>query len=86
MVGLLDSKDNVSVLAALTFLGGWHLAEPRRKFAPEPQASKYSDLFHQLISNAEVRERIKRLADSENEWVKQAAVSATRGPRERLWQ
>ena len=82
--GLLQSKDVADVLPALTFLGGRHLTGPDRNFVSEPQGSKYSGLFQQLLGSARIRELIAHLETSDNEWVRQAAVLAARGPRERL--
>jgi hypothetical protein len=81
--GLLQSKDLADVLAALTFLGGRHLTEPERHFDSEPQKSQYSGLFQQLIGSPRIRELIAHLETSDNEWVRQAAALAARGPRER---
>lgn len=81
---MLESSDMADVLSALVFLGGRHIAEPQRHFAPEPQESGYAQLFQRLIANARIRGLIDRLCDSPNEWVRQAAVLAARRPRERL--
>lgn len=85
-VGLLESSDKAEVLSALTFLGGRHLTEPQRHFASEPQESNYAVLFQQLLDDPRIRELIDRLTKSEDTWVRQAALLAARGPRERLLQ
>src|ERR1022692_4089462 len=83
---MLESGDKAVVLSALTFLGGRHLTEPSRHFAPEPQESKYADVFQRLMENPRIRELIGDLTKSVNAWVRQAAVLAAREPRERqLW-
>ena len=78
---LLESKDKVDVLSALVFLGGKH-EHP----LPFPDESKYIVLFRELTGNARIRELIERLSNSDNEWIKQAALLAARGPRERSTQ
>jgi hypothetical protein len=83
---MLESQDKANVLSALMFLGGRHITEPQRHFATEPQESKYAALFQELVRSPRVRELIERLSNSENTWVKQAALLAARGPRERLLQ
>jgi hypothetical protein len=81
---MLESGDKAVVLSALTFLGGRHLTESSRHFALGPQESKYADVFQKLIGSARIRELIEDLTKSGNAWVRQAAVLAARGPRERL--
>jgi hypothetical protein len=81
--GMLESTDKADVLSALVFLGGRHLCEPRRLF-DEPRESKYKRLFQQLIDNPRIRELIGSLSNSDNEWIRRAALLAARGPRERL--
>ncbi len=83
---MLESADRADVLSALVFLGGRHITEPRRRFAPEPAESKYAGLFQQLAGSPCIRELIARLSHSENEWIRQAALLAVRGPRDRLLQ
>jgi hypothetical protein len=83
---MLESKDKADVLSALVFLGGRHITEPQRRFVSEPQESKYAELFRQLVGNPRIRELIERLSNSDSEWVRQAALLAARGPRERLIQ
>jgi hypothetical protein len=83
---LLESKDKADVLSALVFLGGRHLTEPERHFASEPQGSKWAGLFQQLVGSPLIRGLITRLSNSDDQWVRQAALLATRGPRERLFQ
>jgi hypothetical protein len=83
---MLESVDKADVLSALVFLGGRHITEPQRHFASEPAESKYAGLFRQLIGSPRIRELIARLRHSENEWVRQAALLALRGPRDRLLQ
>jgi hypothetical protein len=85
-VSLLESSDQADVLSALLFLGGRHITEPQRHFDSEPQESKYAGLFQQLLSNPRIRELIGRLSNSDDAWVRQAALLAARGPRERLLQ
>jgi len=85
-VRLLESKDDADVLSALTFLGGRHIDGRDRKFGPGPHESKYAELFQQLEGSPRVRDLIERLSKSENEWIKQAAALALRGPRDRLFQ
>ena len=85
-IDMLRSADKPNVLSALVFLGGRHIIEAQRRFAPEPAESKYASLFQKLISDARIRELIAGLSDSENEWIRQAAQLASRGPRERLLQ
>jgi hypothetical protein len=85
-IDMLRSADKPNVLSALVFLSGRHITEAQRRFAPEPSESKYASLFQKLISNARIRELIAGLAHSENEWIRQAAQLASRGPRERLFQ
>jgi hypothetical protein len=80
---LLQSKDVADVLSALTFLGGRHLREPSRNFDGEPRESKYAEMFQRLLDNPRIREMIAHLGVSDNEWVRQAAALAARGPRER---
>jgi hypothetical protein len=82
--GMLESGDKAVVLSALTFLGGRHLTEPSRHFASEPQESKNADEFQKLIGSPRIRELIEDLTKSGNAWIRQAAVLAARGPRERL--
>jgi hypothetical protein len=83
---LLDSADKADVLSALVFLGGRHITEPQRHFAPEPAESKYAGLFQQLVGSPHIREMVARLSHSDSEWVRQAALLAVREPRERLLQ
>jgi hypothetical protein len=83
---LLESNDTADVLSALVFLGGRHLTEAQRNFPSEPQGSKYAELFQYLIGSTPIRERIERLTNSANGWVRQAAMLAARGPRDRLLQ
>lgn len=85
-IDMLRSADKPTILSALVFLGGRHITEAQRRFAPEPAESRYASLFQKLISNARIRELIAGLSDSENEWIRQAAQLASRGPRERLLQ
>jgi len=85
-VSMLESADKADVLSALVFLGGRHITEPQRHFASEPAESKYAGLFRQLVSSPHIRELIASLGNSENEWVRQAALLAVRGPRDRVLQ
>jgi hypothetical protein len=83
---MLESADEAKVLSALVFLGGRHLKEPQRRLLPDPAESKYAALFQQLAASPRIRELIAHLSHSENEWVKQAALLAARGPRDRFVQ
>jgi hypothetical protein len=83
---LLESTDKADVLSVLVFLSGRHLAEPRRAFVPESQESKYAALFQEVIGDSRIHTLIERLTTSDDEWIKQAAKLAARGPRERLLQ
>ncbi len=85
-VSMLESKSKADMLSALEFLGGRHFTEPERHFVSEPQTSEYADLFRQLLGNPRIHELIERLTHSEDEWVRQAALLASRGPRDRLLQ
>jgi hypothetical protein len=79
--GLLESKDKADVLSALVFLGGRHIDGP----GPDLGArSNYAPLFQQLLSNPRIREIIERFGNSDDDWIKQGAGLAARGPRERL--
>jgi hypothetical protein len=82
--GMLASEDRAVALSALTFLGGRHLTEPGRNFLPEPKESKYASLFQELLGDSRIHNLINRFTKSENEWIRQAALLAVRGPRERL--
>jgi HEAT repeat protein len=75
---LLQSKDKADVLSALIFLGGMHV----EKQIP-PYEGKYVGLFRELIGSERIRELIERLSNSDNEWVRQAALLAARGAGER---
>jgi hypothetical protein len=70
-ITLLESKDKADVLSALVFLGGRHIDD---------------EWFRDLTGNARISALVARLADSDNEWIRQAAVLAARGPRERFLQ
>ena len=85
-IEMLQSPEKANILSALVFLGGRHITEAQRRFAPEPAESKYASLFQQLIGNAKIRELISGLSNSEDEWIREAALLASRGPRERLLQ
>lgn len=78
-IGLLQSGRKTDTLSALVFLGGRHIAE-RPFFSGE---SKYAGFFEQLMSSPRIRESIAALANSEDEWIRQAARLASRGPRDR---
>jgi hypothetical protein len=82
-IGLLQSKDKADVLSALVFLGGQHLAGKERMMLPEPHESRYAALFQQLLADASIRDLITQLTKSDNEWIRDAAILASRGPRER---
>lgn len=81
--GMLESMDKGDVLSALVFLGGWHIDETRPALPSWPKESKYAGLFQQLLDSPRIREAIARLAHSENEWIRQAALLANRGPHDR---
>ena len=85
-IAMLRSAEKADILSALVFLGGRHVAEAQRHFVPEPKESKYANLFQQLISSPHIRELITHLTTSRNEWIKQAAVLADRGPADRFLQ
>lgn len=80
---LLESADRTDVLSALVFLGGRHLASPERRFLKEPKESKYARLFRELAENTQVQDLIRQLEMSDNEWIRQAATLAARGPYDR---
>jgi hypothetical protein len=82
---LLESKAKTDVLSALVFLGGRHLDGPDRDFGVGPHSGKYVGLFQQLVSNARIHETIERLSKGDDEWIRQAAQLAARGPRDRLY-
>jgi hypothetical protein len=81
---LLESDEKEDVLSALVFLGGMHSDDPQRRplpgprLIPGPRESKYADLYYELLKNERIREQIKRLHDSDNSWIREAAVLATR--------
>ncbi len=85
-VALLESSDKADVLSALVFLGGQHLDDARRMSLPEPHESKYAALFQEAIGDPRIQASILRLTMSDNEWIRQAARLAARGPRERLFE
>jgi len=47
---------------------------------PGPHESKYAELFRGLIGNPRTDELIAPLSNSDNEWVRQGALFAARGP------
>ena len=83
---MLESSDRAEVLSALTFLGGRHLREPQRHFVPGTTGEQVRG----AISGVDWQPAYTRadycLTKSEDAWVRQAAVLAARGPRERLLQ
>ena len=85
-IALLSSSDKADVLCALVYLGGRHLVESRRELLGEPRESKYAGLFREVINNPRVRTLIGRLAESDDEWVRQEAKLALREPRERFFE
>jgi hypothetical protein len=85
-IAMLQSAEKADLLSGLLFLGGRHITEAQRHIASEPAESKYAGLFQQLIGSPRIHELIDGLRRSENEWIKQAAALAARGPRERLLQ
>jgi hypothetical protein len=78
---MLESNDIIEMLSALVFLGGRHIAPADDPDAPGK--SQYAGLFEQLLANPRIREAIEQLAKSHDEWVRQAAMLASRGPRDR---
>lgn len=84
-LGLLRSADPGAVLAALTFLGGRHLDGPDRLFGPGGHEGQYAPLFLRLLESAEIRGAIEELHGSKNLWIREVALTASRGPRARLW-
>jgi len=80
---MLESNDKADVLAALTFLGGRHFNEPGRASFGGPTESQDAWAFQQLMDSARIRELVERLTNSEDEWIRQAALLAARGPRDR---
>jgi hypothetical protein len=82
-IGLLQSKDKSDVLSALVFLGGQHLDGKDRMMLPEPHESKYAALFQQLLADEGIRDLITQLTKSDNGWIRDAAILASRGPHER---
>jgi hypothetical protein len=80
-VEMLKSADKATILSALVFLGGRHITEPKRPFAAE---SKYAGLFQQLVGSPRIHDLIVGMSRSNDEWVRQAAMLAVRGPRDRL--
>ncbi len=83
-VTLLESSDKADVLSALVFLGGRHLDDPRWIRLPGPHESKYAAVFQEVIGDPRIQASIMRLTMSDNDWIKQAARLAARGPRDRL--
>jgi hypothetical protein len=82
-IGLLQSSDKSDVLSALVFLGGRHLDEQERMSLPEPRESKHAALFQRLLADAGIRDWITQLTKSDNQWIRDAAILASRLPRER---
>lgn len=80
---LLQSKDKSDVLSALVFLGGRHLDEKERMTLPEPHESSYAALFQQLVDTPSIHDSITELTKSDNPWIREAAILAGRGPRQR---
>jgi hypothetical protein len=81
--GLLRSEDKADVLSALVFLGGRHLDEQERMALPEPHESKYAALFQELLADVTIRGLIAQLGTSRDPWIRDAAILASRGPRQR---
>jgi hypothetical protein len=81
---LLQSEDKSEALSALVFLGGRHLAEDERQLLLGPRESKYATLFQELLARPSIRDLIAKLANSSDRWVRDAAILAARGPRQRL--
>jgi hypothetical protein len=85
-IDMLQSAEKANILSALVFLGGRHITESQRRFASEPAESKYAGLFQQLVGSSRIQVLVAGLTSSNNEWIKQAALLAARGSRERLLQ
>lgn len=81
--GLLESTDRADVLSALMFLGGRHFVEPPRSLLNGPDKGMYADVFQELAGSPRIQELIERLSHSQNEWIRQAALLAARGPHDR---
>jgi hypothetical protein len=82
-LALLTSENKGDILSALTFLGGRHIDESHRPSADPPTQSKYAQIFKEVLADPRIQDRIQQLRSSENEWVRQAATLASRGPTER---
>ena len=80
---LLQSKDKSDVLSALVFLGGHHLDEKERMLLPGPHESSYAALFQQLVDSPPIHDLILELTNSDNPWIRDAAILAARDPRQR---
>jgi hypothetical protein len=85
-IEMLQSAEKAKILSALVFLGGRHITEFQRRFTPGPAESKYAGLFSKLVDSPRIRELITGLSSSHNDWIRQAALLAARGPRERMLQ
>ncbi len=79
---LLESDDEADVLSALVFPGGKHSDDPQRRplpgprLIPGPHESKYANLYYELQKNEAIREQIRRLGNSDSQWIREAAVLA----------
>lgn len=82
-LNLLQSQDQADVLSALTFLGGRHINESAHPNTDLPTQSKYAQIFKEVLADTRIQDRIQQLRSLENEWVRQAAQLASRGPTER---
>jgi hypothetical protein len=78
---LLQSEDKADVLSALIFLSGKHIDEPERQLLPGPHESNYVGLYKKLTRSARIHDLVEHLAESENNWVRQAALLVTSKPK-----
>jgi len=58
---------------------------PDRDFGVGPHESQYAGLFQKLVGDPGIHDLIERLGKSDNEWIRQAAQLAARGPRDRSY-
>jgi hypothetical protein len=78
---LLQSEDKADVLSALIFLSGKHIDEPEKQLLPGPHESNYVGLYKKLTRSARIHDLVEHLAESENNWVRQAALLVTSKPK-----
>jgi hypothetical protein len=77
-IALLASKDKTDVLSALLFLGGEHTAKPNMRFPDIPWQSEYAPLISQVKKDRFIREWVRRKSQSDDTWIRQAALLAAR--------